>query len=230
MLTGTALAYLTFPSLIDSSQYLQESEACSPDISPPCSLYLYHITQHYKVSWTPALILYLLCSFSLSVTVQILPRSDDKADESAQRRRQGMCLSESPPSSIIYRLVSLRLGADSFIRWGGSCFDLKIHTIIASGVEKVKEFPCVLIRKKPPDSRGEEAEDWRARWRWACINSHSSECYLPGEYESRGCVCTGGWVNKDPPAQGPDFELVFGLVGSHRVCDELWGTRWHFFQ
>lgn len=53
--------------------------------------------------------------------------------------------------SIIYRLVSLRLGADSFIRWGESCFDLKIHTTIASGVEKVKEFPCVLIRKKLHD-------------------------------------------------------------------------------
>ena len=31
---------------------------------------------------------------------------------------------------------------------GGSCFDLKIHTIIAAGVEKVKEVPCVVIRKK----------------------------------------------------------------------------------
>lgn len=27
---------------------------------------------------------------------------------------------------------------------GGSCFDLKIRAIIASGVEKVKESPCVL--------------------------------------------------------------------------------------
>lgn len=56
--------------------------------------------------------------------------------------------SEIPPSSIIYRVVSLGLGADSFIRWGGGCFDLKIRTIIASGVEKVKESLCVLIRKK----------------------------------------------------------------------------------
>ena len=57
-------------------------------------------------------------------------------------------LPEIPPLSIIYRLVSLGVWADSFIRWERGCFDLKIHTIIASGVEKVKESPNVLIRKK----------------------------------------------------------------------------------
>lgn len=55
--------------------------------------------------------------------------------------------SEIPPFSIIYRLISLGLGADSFIR---RRFDLKIHTVIASGVEEVKESACVLIRKKAP--------------------------------------------------------------------------------
>lgn len=55
--------------------------------------------------------------------------------------------SEIPPFSIIYRLISLGLGADSFIR---RRFDLKIHTVIASGVEEVKESACVLIRKKLP--------------------------------------------------------------------------------
>lgn len=54
--------------------------------------------------------------------------------------------SEIPPFSIIYRLVSLGLGADSFIR---RRFDLKIHTVIASGVEEVKESACVPIIKKP---------------------------------------------------------------------------------
>lgn len=53
--------------------------------------------------------------------------------------------SEIPPLSIIYRLISLGLGADSFIR---CCFDLKIHTVIASGVGEVKEPACFLIRKR----------------------------------------------------------------------------------
>lgn len=52
--------------------------------------------------------------------------------------------SEILPLSIIYRLISLGLGAVSFIR---CCFDLKIHTVIASGVGEVKEPACVLIRK-----------------------------------------------------------------------------------
>lgn len=55
---------------------------------------------------------------------QFLPHSDDKTDESkekAVRDRDGKVyfhgsLSEIPPLPIIYRLVSLRLGADSFIR------------------------------------------------------------------------------------------------------------------
>lgn len=56
--------------------------------------------------------------------------------------------SELPPLSIIYRLISLGLGADSFIR---CCFDLKIPTVIASGVGEVKEPACVLIRKSYPE-------------------------------------------------------------------------------
>lgn len=66
------------------------------------------------------------------------------------RRGEGARFQGTPseiPPSIIYRLVSLGLGADSFIR---RRFDLKIHTVIASGVEEVKESACVLIRKKPP--------------------------------------------------------------------------------
>lgn len=55
--------------------------------------------------------------------------------------------SEIPPLSVIYRLISQGWGADSFIRCR---FDLKIHSVIASGVEEVKESACVLIRKKAP--------------------------------------------------------------------------------
>lgn len=104
-------------------------------------------------------ILYLLSSLSRFLPLSASAVHDDKMKARRSRDRDRECVfmapsSEIPPFSIIYRLVSLGLGADSFIRWGvggrggGSCFDLKIRTIIASGVGKVKESPCVLIRKK----------------------------------------------------------------------------------
>lgn len=78
---------------------LLKSEARGADISPPCRLYLYRMTEHYKVSWTwgrTALILYLapplhtnpLSCHSQSLVVHklpILPHSDDKTDESKEK-------------------------------------------------------------------------------------------------------------------------------------------------
>lgn len=87
------------------------------------------------------------------------------------RDRDSECVFAAPllrslPPSVIYRLFFFFFprsdwGADSFIRWGvgaaaaagggGGCFDLKIRTIIAFGVEKVKESACVLIRGRKKD-------------------------------------------------------------------------------
>lgn len=85
----------------------------------------------------------------LCTNTGVWPRWDVEMKVLRSRRwRQGMHFQGTPseilPLSIIYRLISLGLGAVSFIR---CCFDLKIHTVIASGVGEVKEPACVLIRK-----------------------------------------------------------------------------------
>lgn len=168
-------------------------------------------------------ILYLLSSLSRFLPLSASAVHDDKMKARRSRDRDRECVfmapsSEIPPFSIIYRLVSLGLGADSFIRWGvgGSCFDLKIRTIIASGVGKVKESPCVLIRKKSLiffffflSVSAEMQKIWKywSRWHWGCINSLPSKRFL-WEY---GIMCTGGLVNKNQ-ARGLDFELLCFLA------------------
>lgn len=86
-------------------------------------------------------------------------------------------------------------------RGGGSCFDLKIHTISASGVEKVKESPCVLIRKKPPDyfaaERGERIWEILSEVAMFLTLTPLPALSFLGEYESRCCVHR--WFGKQEP-------------------------------